>query len=372
MTLNDLQDVVFVDADKETVQAELIGLYTSITGRTLAQGDPVRLFLLTIAEIIIQQREFINYTGKQNLLKYAVGNNLDHLGILVGVGRLPASPAVTTVRFTLSEKRAVSTVIPAGTRVTAGDNVFFAIGADAAIPAGKLQMEVPASCTQTGTIGNGYLPGELSTLVDPVPFVASARNTTTSEGGSEIENDESFREAIREAPEKFPTTGPSGAYEYYAKRASSLISDVLVWSPEAGRVEIRPLLEGGRVPGEEILNLVKAACNDKTVRPLTDQVSVQAPTVKNYDIQVTYYIGADSESFSATIQQAVTEAVNQYVEWQKEKLGRDINPSQLMKNIIEAGAKRAEITEPVFTKVENTAVAVADQISVTMGGIESE
>lgn len=372
MTLNDLQDVIFVDADKETVQAELIGLYTSITGRTLAQGDPVRLFLLAIAEIIIQQREFINYTGKQNLLKYAVGNNLDHLGILVGVERLPASPAVTTVRFTLSEKRAVSTMIPAGTRVTAGDNVFFAIGEDAAIPAGTLQMEVPASCTQTGTIGNGYLPGELSTLVDPVPFVASARNTTTSEGGSETENDESFREAIREAPEKFPTTGPPGAYEYYAKRASSLISDVLVWSPEAGKVEIRPLLKGGKVPGEEILNLVKAACNDKTVRPLTDHVSVQAPTVKNYDIQVTYYIGEDSESFAATIQQAVTEAVNQYIEWQKEKLGRDINPSQLMKNIIEAGAKRAEITEPVFTKVENTEVAVADQISVAMGGIESE
>lgn len=168
MTLNDLQDVVFVDADRETVQAELIGLYTSVTGRTLAQGDPVRLFLLTIAEIIIQQREYINYTGKQNLLKYAAGNNLDHLGILVGVERLPASSAVTTVLFALSEKRAVSTVIPAGTRVTAGDNVFFAIGSDAVIPAGTLQLDVSAACTQTGEIGNGYLPGELSTLVDPV------------------------------------------------------------------------------------------------------------------------------------------------------------------------------------------------------------
>ena len=133
-----------------------------------------------------------------------------------------------------------------------------------------------------------------------------------------------------------------------------------------------PLMTGGEIPEEEVLKDVLEVCNDKTVRPLTDQVSVQAPTVKNYDIQITYYIGADSESFSATIQQAVTEAVNQYVEWQKEKLGRDINPSQLMKNIIEAGAKRAEITEPVFTKVENTEVAVADQISVAMGGIESE
>lgn len=30
MTLNDLQDVVFVDADKESVQAELIGIYESV------------------------------------------------------------------------------------------------------------------------------------------------------------------------------------------------------------------------------------------------------------------------------------------------------------------------------------------------------
>lgn len=131
-------------------------------------------------------------------------------------------------------------------------------------------------------------------------------------------------------------------------------------------------MEGGEIPGEEILKLVKEACNDKTVRPLTDQVSVLAPTVKKYNINVTYYIGKDSENYSAAIQQAVTEAVNQYAAWQKEKLGRDINPSQLMRNIVEAGAKRAEIAEPVFTKVENTEVAVTDQISVTMGGIESE
>ena len=125
MPLSNLPDITFVDSNKETVLAELINLYTQITGRTLAQGDPIRLFLSTITAVIIQQRNLINYTGKQNLLRYAAGANLDHIGVLVGAERLPAAAAMATVRITLAETRAVSTLIPAGTRITAGDNVFF-------------------------------------------------------------------------------------------------------------------------------------------------------------------------------------------------------------------------------------------------------
>ena len=43
----------------------------------------------------------INETGKQNLLRYATGDNLDHLGALVGVERIPAKAAVTTMRIRL-------------------------------------------------------------------------------------------------------------------------------------------------------------------------------------------------------------------------------------------------------------------------------
>ena len=229
-----------------------------------------------------------------------------------------------------------------------------------------------AVCTEPGDAGNHLAIASLTKLVDPLPYVDSVQNATVTAGGADKESDESYRERIHEAPESFSDAGSYGAYTFFAKSANPDIADVFITSPSPGEVKIVPLMTGGEIPEEEVLKDVLEACNDKTVRPLTDQVSVQAPTVKNYDIRVTYYIGADSESFSATIQQAVTEAINQYVEWQKEKLGRDINPSQLMKNIIEAGAKRAEITEPVFTKVENTEVAVADQISVAMGGIESE
>lgn len=370
--LSSLPEIEFVSSDKETVLAELVNLFTAITGRTLAQGDPIRLFLNTIAEVIIQQRAWINYTGKQNLLRYATGGNLDHIGVLVGAERLAAAAATTTVKITLSEARATSTLIPSGTRITAGDNVFFALVENVNIIAGEITATASAQCTVTGSAGNGYLPGELKTIVDPVPFVASIVNTTTSEGGAEVEDDDSYREAIHEAPEKFSCAGPDGAYEYYAKRASALIADVSVTSPSAGKVQIVPLLEGGEIPGEEILDAVLEVCNDRTVRPLTDQVSAVAPTKVEFDITATYYIDREDEARAATIQQQVTEAVNSFVLWQKSKLGRDINPSELIRRIMDAGAKRVVVTAPAYAVVSETQVAVAKTTNVSLGGMEYE
>lgn len=79
---------------------------------------------MTNAAVIVLLLNKINEAGKQNLLRYANGNNLDHLGALVGVERIPATAAVTTMQVTLSAEMGNSTVIPAGTRFTADDKVF--------------------------------------------------------------------------------------------------------------------------------------------------------------------------------------------------------------------------------------------------------
>lgn len=150
MKLSDLPDIEFVSADEQEILSDIIKLYTEITGRTLAQGDPVRLFLCVIAAIILMLCNKINYTGKQNLLRYSAGANLDHLGVLVGAERIGAKASVTTIKITLSDVRSVATNIPAGTRATAGDNVFFAIDQDATVIAGQLDVSVAATCTVAG------------------------------------------------------------------------------------------------------------------------------------------------------------------------------------------------------------------------------
>src|SRR5215831_3029695 len=51
---------------------------------TLYPADPRRLFLLTIADLIVAQRVVIDFAAKQNLLKYSRNGYLDNLGALYG------------------------------------------------------------------------------------------------------------------------------------------------------------------------------------------------------------------------------------------------------------------------------------------------
>ena len=372
MKLAELPDVDFVNVAADEVQASIFECYQNITGRSVAKGDPTRLFLLTMSDVIIRLLNDINYTGKQNLLKYAIGEALDNLAALTETERLPASAAMTTMKITLSEARDNTVIIPQGTRVSTADGVYFALTGAVVVTVGNTMATGEAVCTETGNIGNGYLPGEINQIVDPVAYVAAMTNTTQSEGGSDIESDESLRERAHEAPERFSVAGPEGAYQYHAKSVNSAITDVAVTSPSPGVVNVYPLLEGGEIPGEELLEEIEERLSDKTIRPLTDDVEVKAPTKASYDITGTYYIDNNDTNQAADIQARVTEAVNEYVMWQKSKLGRDINPSKLISMLMAAGIKRVDITSPTFTKLENTQVAIADEINVTMAGAEEE
>lgn len=371
MKLADLPGIEFVDADAEHVKAALFADYISITGRTLAQGDPVRLFLLVVAEAFIRLLNNQNYVGKQNLLRYATGDNLDHLGALTGTSRIPASAATTTIKITLSAARNQETIIPAGTRVVTASGVYFAIDDDTVVLAGGLTVNAKATCQVTGELGNGFLPGEISNIVDPVAYVATMVNLTASAGGADKENDDAYRERIHESPERFSTAGPTGAYEYWAKSANSAINDVTVYSPSAGVVEIRPLLDGGKIPEQEVLDVVDSILNKDTVRPLTDQVQVKAPEPVSYDISLTYY--SDRGASESMVKDAVMQAITGYELWQSAKIGRDINPSRLIADVMSVpGVKRIVVASPVYTELTNIQVAQADKISATLGGSEDE
>lgn len=336
----------------------------------LAKGDPVRLFLESIAAIIVQQRILIDYTGKQNLLAYAEKDYLEHIGVLVGTDRLQATAAMTTFKIALSEARNQNIIIPAGTRATPGNDVFFATKEAVVVSTGELSIEVEAVCTEVGSKGNGYTPGQINKIVDPLPWVASIVNLTTSEGGSETEGDDPYRERIHQAPEQFSCAGPDGAYEYHAKRASALIHDVSVDSPCPCEVEIRPLLNNGEMPGQEIIDVVANILNTRNIRPLTDHVTVLAPEKLSYDIDLTYWIDKDDATNATAIKTAIDQAVNAYIAWQKEKLGRDLNPTELIYRLRSAGAKRVEVVNPVFTVVAKGQIAIMDALDVKFGGLE--
>lgn len=379
MDLNNLPDVEFALKDIDSILNDMISgfeqAYFNQTGQqiTLYPGDKIRIFLYTQALREFQLRQLIDFSAKQNLLKYASGNYLDNLGAYQDCIRQQPSYAAVTEKFILSTSQPIMQTIPKGTRVSTGNAVYFATTEDIQVPSGATDISATLKCLTPGIIGNDFTPGQINVLVDPLPWIASVTNSDTSQGGADLESDDNFRERIRQAPEGFSVAGPSGAYEYFAKLYNQSVSDVKVSSPSAGNVDVRVLLQNGTVPDSTFLNGLNEYLSDKTRRPLTDNVTVNAPDVVNYDIALTYYILNDNSAAVSNIQSNVNQAVQDYILWQKSKIGRDINPSELISRIINAGAKRVDIINPVYTAVADNQVAVASaNVTLTYGGLEDD
>jgi phage-related baseplate assembly protein len=150
--------------------------------------------------------------------------------------------------------------------------------------------------------------------------------------------------------------------------------DVRVYSPAPVEVVVLVLMAGGELPTSDILAAVDAVVNVRTVRPLTDQVTVAAPEVVSYDIDLQFWIDSDNEKEAERIINAVGFAVQDFILWQKSKIGRNINPSELTRRIMNAGARRVEITDPVYTVLNETQVAVMSypSIDIIYGGLEDD
>lgn len=373
-------DVSFIDnATIERVRGELVADYeeymTKAIGQTvsLARSSPHRAILYSAAAQIFQALQYVDRAGKQSLLKYSYSDFLDNLGLLKGVTRNPAVAATVTLRFTISAVRETATAIPQGSRVSSSGSVYFQTTEYTEISAGENTVEVSAVCTTAGTIGNGMAVGELTTMVDPIPYVSGVSNTTASEGGANIESDEDLADRIFLAPGAYSTAGPEDSYLFHAKKFSAAIGDVVATSNQAaGRVDIVFIMADGSTPGEEMINGLQEYLSGKTIRPMTDLLTVSAPEEVTYSVAMTYYINRSDSARAVSIQEAVKQAVADYLTWQR-AIGRDINPSKLVAMVMEAGAKRVTVTAPTYTTVDAIKVsALSGDPTINYGGLEDD
>lgn len=387
LNLNDLPEVNFIETDVNQILNDAIAGYEAAyfeqTGKVkkLYPGDPIRIFLYSQALKEVQLRVMLNDTAKQNLLKYARGANLKNLGAFFRTDQLEARAAKVLMRFVLSSARPTDETIPAGTRVSPGNEIYFATKENTVIPAGATFVDVLTECTQPGTIGNDFTPGQINILVDPLPYNTTVENIETSGGGVEEESEENYRNRIHLAPEGFSVAGPEGAYEYFVRQYSPLVADVKVTSPSDGVIDIRVLLQYGQIPDQTFLDGLLEYLSAKNRRPLTDKVQVGAPEIVNYDLDVVYYLNSSDISVEQDLRNRVEAAADDYIIWQRSKIGRDINPSEAIAKMIfvgtqdnkqQRGAKRVEIVSPTYMTLNDNQVAVANIKTVTFGGFEDE
>ena len=373
--LQNVPEVSFIDnLTLERVREQILqdygAKYRELTGEeaVLSDADPIRLVLLAFAQQFYQGLQYVDWAGKKNFLKYSYGEALDNLAANKGIKRNPASYATTTLQFSLQNARASATGIPAGTRVSNQTGVYFMTSSYVEIPAGEISTTVLGVALEAGETFNGILAGTITQIVDPVPYIYAVTNTTVSAGGADVEDDAGLTERIYLYPSSYSTAGAEAAYIYWAKTYRPDVSDVMAYSPAAGEVTVLFLLDSG-LPGDSDVSAMAAHLSAKTIRPLTDKLTVQAPTISKYNLELTYYIDAMDTAQATAIQAKVAAAIADYKTWQQ-AIGRDINPSQLIRRIMDAGVKRVEVVQPAYTPVDPTTVAVIGTETVSYGGLE--
>lgn len=174
--------------------------------------------------------------------------------------------------------------------------------------------------------------------------VQEADNTTIPPTPRVMESDDDFRARIQLAPEGYTTAGSRGSYEYHTRSADGKIRDVQAISPTPGAVVVYiSNKEGDGTATLSMLDNVKKALSNNTVRPLTDNVTVLSAAPVNYAIaaELQIYDGPDP----AVVLSAAIAAVTAYTEQQK-KIGYDVTTSGIIGALQQPGVHKVTLQQP--------------------------
>lgn len=343
--------------DPNLILADMIAAFEAAAGRSLQPAQVERLLINLYAYRESLVRNAIQYAGQQNLLAFATFPMIDYLGALLGVTRLSAVGAITTLQFTLAAPLTVQYLIAAGTLVGTSDGQYsFATDTEAIIEPGTTTVTSNATATSPGSGANGYLPGQVNMLLNPSAQIASATNLTITSGGSAPETDDHYRTRIQAAPNQFSVAGPANAYRFWALSADPSIIDAQVVSSAPGVVDVY-ILTGPittqpasapnslAVASPTLLQKVHNVLSADNVRPLTDTVNVHPVSEVDYSIAGTITLFADADP-TATMA-AANAAAAQYALNQAGRIGRDIVISQLIAALSVPGVYEVSLTSPV-------------------------
>lgn len=361
---------------EELVREHFAKAYREMTGHDPQIGEANIAYLITKAFCAVeyQTMQYISAKGMAEMLKTSTGNNLDGLANLFGLSRTQPSKATANQRFTVSESMGFAIGIPAGTRVRTRDGIYFATVEYTEIKIGELYVETMVEAEEAGTGSDDILAGAINILVDPIPYVAATSNTTPSTGGLDTEDDDSLTRRIYLAPSIYSSAGPRDAYEFYARSWRSDIADVQVDNPSPCMVDIYFVIRDEdvlRLPNSTELSAMETYMSGDTIRPMCDYVKCKAPEEVAYNIQLTYWIAVSDKKSAKQIQDQVTAAVADFKLWQR-KLGRDVNPTELIARVREAGAKRVKLTAPQDITVAKIQLPKATSTTVNYGGLEDD
>ena len=304
-------------------------------------------------EVLLRTR--MNNSVKAQLLLFAKGSDLDHIGATrYGVLRLEGAKPYADFTFTLSTPLSYDINLPKSMQLSDGNGVFALLLEDLFLVAG--------STTVTGRVElQEYVASsEVKTevIVTPLPYVVTATQNTPYANGAYVEDDERFRERTWLSRESKSTAGSILTYKYYASSADVRIVDVQVITDTAGVVKIYLLSVDG-VADSVMISRVSAALNVENIRPLTDDVQVNSATI------IAATIEANIVLYDMTYEASVRELIESRIKENTLIFGKSLTLSKIYGLLESEMVKDITLVKPTAT-IECAENEVIDVTTLTL------
>lgn len=245
----------FLTEDEDAVHERMLSNFQDVS--TL-EGDFIYDSTRPTAEEITQLKQL----GLQNNLKIAFpqtsyGTYLEWLGECKGVFKNQPTKSIGVITF----NGAQGTIITKGTIVTTiatdeKQSIEFELLETKTIEESET-VDIKAECRVAGTIGN-VSEGSVSVLLGSINGIKSVTNKEDFKGGTDIEDEEHFRERVLVAEQEDKLSGASSDYIRWAKEVDGVGYAYVVpeWAG-AGTVKVLILDKNRKAATQELINKVQ-------------------------------------------------------------------------------------------------------------------
>ncbi|EGT3734778.1 TPA: baseplate J/gp47 family protein [Clostridioides difficile] len=246
---------VFLTEDEDSVHERMLSNFQDVS--TL-EGD----FIYDATRPTAEQIAELKQLGLQNNLRIAFpqtsyGTYLEWLGECKGVFKNQPTKATGVITFTGMQ----GTIITKGTIVTTvatdeKQSIEFELLETKTIGENET-VDIKAECKESGTIGN-VSKGSISVLLGSISGVKSVTNKEDFRGGTDIEDEEHFRERVLVAEQEDKLSGASSDYIRWAKEVDGVGYAYVVseWAG-AGTVKVLILDKNRKAATQELIDKVQ-------------------------------------------------------------------------------------------------------------------
>lgn len=267
----------------EEIYQELLTAFAERAGFVPESGCDLAVRMWAAAAQIQALGMQADWVLEQSFPQTAQGIYLDYQGQMRGLTRLPATKAVGTLRFSVEMVPVSDLTIPAETVCMTEEEVRFRTTEAVVLAAGELSADAPAEALEGGSNGNA-VPGAICILTACPVAVTACTNQEAFSGGSDEEDDGTFRARILESYQRLPNGANAAWYEQTAMNYGSVAAARAVGRARGiGTVDVYVATEIG-VPDAGLLAGLQAELQEK--REIAVDVEVKAPAVQTVDVTV--------------------------------------------------------------------------------------